>query len=157
MRLKALAAVVVFCAAMFALFHEGDKRPNGLTREAQTIQKLKDLYPKAETRQERAERIKNENKWKWSPGYRLQPLHPTDQPDPPRGYKHSEALYNRNIDYISCLMVIDNVAQQFGYKPLVIVDSGMLKSVRFYTGPNESALVTRSKLDNKMVVTGTLH
>ena len=71
MRLKALAAVVVFCAAMFALFHEGDKRPNGLTREAQTIQKLKDLSPKAETRQEQAERIKNENKWKWSPGYRL--------------------------------------------------------------------------------------
>lgn len=56
------------------------------------------------------------------------------------------------MDFRTCVASIDAVANKLGMSPTVIVDTAIMKMVRFHTGDG-SLLVTCSKPDRKRIFT----
>jgi hypothetical protein len=67
---------------------------------------------------------------------------------------YSQESQTRNMSFAECLATIRNVSAQLGVAPIIIVDTSILRMVRFPTITG-SVLVTCSRPDRTMVLTVT--
>lgn len=70
------------------------------------------------------------------------------------GYAYPQESQTRSMSFDDCLKTIRNVSSQLGVAPVNVVETDILRIVRFPTSDG-SVLVTCSRPDRKMVLTKT--